>query len=474
MRQGMWRWIAIGILVTSTSATAQDSVLVARARTLAWGAHYSQAIATYDTVLAHDSLAWEAALGRAQTMAWSGRLAEAEAEYRALSAAGAGPDADKGVAHVAAWRGDLARSERLWRALVARDSTDTESWTGLAEVLRWEGRVTDARDALGRGLAAHPDDADARLQQRWVQADLSAVARPTIIFASDNEHNQSTTVLIGADAPALPRARAFVTTSYRNATYTPFHATANSLGARVGASWGAEANRLTGRVDLGLAALHAARGGGLADTSTTKLTASAHAAVRVMPAVTVGVGASRMPFDETEAMIARGLMATTYGSDLSADLRHGVTAAAAAGYVRITGGVASNSRTEGSASIRWKVWHGLSVGTGVQGYGYSNAIYNGYFTPQRFLVAEGVVRYATEHELGWNWSAEAGVGAQQIDLDSTTTRPAERVSASLLYRPVPGFEYGLTAGYATAAPTQTVNATNYRAYSISLVGRVKL
>src|SRR5271156_5145971 len=130
--------IALALALLGRTARAQeqeqlDAQRMATAHTLALASHYQASIALYDSVLAANPKNWDAAIARARVVAWSGRLADAEADYRRLIAAGAGPDAEKGLAQVLAWRGHLRESEAIYRQVVARDSMDTEAWTGLAQ-----------------------------------------------------------------------------------------------------------------------------------------------------------------------------------------------------------------------------------------------------------------------------------------------------------------------------------------------------
>ena len=74
------------------------------------------------------------------------------------------------------WRGDLERSEATWRRVLETDPNDPEALTGLAQVLTWQGRQTDAESALQQALRANPSYGDARALMRWVQADL----RPSV------------------------------------------------------------------------------------------------------------------------------------------------------------------------------------------------------------------------------------------------------------------------------------------------------
>ena len=93
------------------------------------------------------------------------------------------------------------------RSIIARDSTDAEALTGLAQVLQWEGRPREARAAalVKSALAAHPDDGDARAEARAkLRPMVSPWIRPTITTWGDNEDNSGEAGSLAAQDGPLP------------------------------------------------------------------------------------------------------------------------------------------------------------------------------------------------------------------------------------------------------------------------------
>ena len=94
------------------------------------------------------------------------------------------------------WRGELDRSEQTWRKVLETDPRDPEALTGLAQVLSWQGRQTDAESALQAALRANPAYGDARTLLRWVQADLRPSATISAVSINDSDHNRATVLSV--------------------------------------------------------------------------------------------------------------------------------------------------------------------------------------------------------------------------------------------------------------------------------------
>jgi tetratricopeptide (TPR) repeat protein len=443
--------IVFALFIATGSASAQDA-----ARALAQSGHYRAAIALYDSVLSREPRNWDAALGRAQTIAWSGRFAEAESTYRALIDSGAGPDAQKGLARVVAWRGRLPESERLYRVVIAHDSTDTEALTGLAQVLQWEGRPREARAVLKRALAAHPHDGDAREAWAKLRPLVSPWMRPTLTTWGDNEDNSGEAGSLAAQDGALSFAATF-----RN-TQGPHDVYGHTQTDRVGVALG-----------TGPLMIRADGGVGLGEGEYAEAIGAAHMAVTVGP-MTLTAGGSRELFDETAAMIASGLVQTT--ADAALDVGGHLTGTF--GYATVSGEDHSDERVEGSMYLWSSAWHGLAIGAGAHGYGYLRPdTTDGYFAPASFILAEGALRMTAGGERGLAGTLELGAGAQRIAAFGApaSIKPAERVSAAILYRFAPGVECGVNGGYAVAASPNATTASAaaaYRGYSVALVARI--
>ena len=447
----MNRPVIFALFIATGAASGQDA-----ARALARSGHYGAAIALYDSVLAKEPRNWDAALGRAQTIAWSGHLVQAESLYRSLVDSGAGPDAQKGLARVVAWRGRFSESEHIYRSVVARDSMDTEALTGLAQVLQWEGRPRQARAALKKALAAHPDDSDA--QEAWAKLRpmVSPWIRPTVTTWGDNEDNSGEAAVLAAEDGPFTFAAA-----YRN-----------TVGAH-----DVYGHTQTDRVGLNLSSPHFAfradGGVGYGEGEYAEAIGSAHISATLGP-ITMTAGGSRELFDETAAMIAAGLTQTMADAEL--DVASHLTGTF--GYATVSSEDHSDERVEGSMYLWSSAWHGLALGAGAHGYGYLRPdTADGYFTPASFILAEGALRMSVGGERGLGGTLEFGAGAQRIAAfhQPASVKPAERASATVLYRFAPGVECGVNGGYAVAASpyaTTAAGAAAYRGYSVVLVARI--
>ncbi|HWZ59438.1 MAG TPA: hypothetical protein VNW46_10730 [Gemmatimonadaceae bacterium] len=482
MEMGRVAGIALALAVCGSlaRAQAQDEQRMATAHKLALASHYQASIALYDSVLAANPKNWEAALARARVVAWNGRLADAESDYRTLMTEGAGPDAEKGLAQVLAWRGHLPESEIIYRQVVARDSMDTEAWTGLAQVLQWEGRPRAAHVAIARGIDAHPDDRDAWAEWLAIRPLVSPALRPSASSFGDSEHNTSAVATVETDALLPWSGRVSLTGNVRDAWRHLAHGTSRS--GRAGVSWASPGDRVTLQGSGGVAATNGRDD--FASRSLAIFVGSAHAAVRVGSALTLGAGVSVDPFDETAALIARGIRQSSGSGDLALLFagEDGPHLDASGGYVTVDGGTREDERAEGSAYL-WSSsaghgWQGVSIGLGAHGYGYLRPdLADGYFTPASFILGEGVVRWATNVSAGWNGSVEVGGGAQRIALfdQPASTKPAERIQASVSYRFAPGIEYGVSGGYTVAASPVTPtakSASNYSGYGVAVFAKV--
>jgi hypothetical protein len=112
----------------------------------------------------------------------------------------------------------------------------------------------------------------------------------------------------------------------------------------------------------------------------------------------------------------------------------------------------------------------------MRGFGYEHAAFDGYFAPKRYLLAELNARLRVGGELGWGLESELGLGNQTITaFDNTSAgRFAQRFSGGVAYRPAPGMEWSVNAGFANVASPTTISSADYRAYTLAIKGRVRL
>jgi tetratricopeptide (TPR) repeat protein len=476
---------------------------IALARTIAWSGRYSAAIAVYDSILTRQPTYRDAVLGRAQTLAWAGRLNEALSAYKQWLAARptdrnasieyartlawngqmddserlyaelaktGNANAKKGLARLIGWRGDLVRSEETWRQVLVTDPSDPEALTGLAQVLSWQGRQTDAESTLQLALRANPTYGDARALLRLVQADLRPSMTVSGLSTNDSDDNRAT----GFMMDYVVRA--------------PWNGT---MGVRYGERW-ANFGLIDSRADVvnvfgrwqpaGSTWQFRADAGATRHTSTLVLAPApqrtiVNGALRVSGnlarSLSVGLLASRAPFDETARLIASGVVSSDVAAEAELALPGPLSLSGAGSYARLTRGARENSRHAVSSTLRWTHNRHWSLAVGARQFGYDTTSSDGYFAPKRYTLAEVSGRGRVGGDLGWNAEGDVGFGQQSIELfgSSAESRLAERAVLTAGYRFDIAHELSASGGYANVAgPGQT--GSEYKYYTFSLRARV--
>ena len=508
MAQNLRRAVLALVIAAPSIAGAQQqqgdaraSDQLSRARALVQQRRFKAALATFDSLVRAAPGSREAELGRAQMLAWTGRmldairayqrwveahpkdveaaelfalaltwadrLDEAERVYKLLALAEV-PAAERGLARLLARRGDLAEAERQWRAIVAKRPGDVEAWVGLGQVLRWRNRPREARGAFARAVLLDPSHREAREQLRWLEAALAPRVEPSVASMDDSDGNRVTT--IAAMTAMAPTWDGEVSLRAHRRTANSGASRTSSLGAMIAAS--RNIGQLTMRSSVGAARLDdgaTAPGGLTRDVVTASATASAQVGRRLH----IGAGIGREPFDETAALIRRGIVTTTFGGGASVDAGRSLTLAGRFEHVELSGAT-PNSRSGGSASLTWRAPFVLSVGTNVRAFGYAADPAEGYFAPRRYLLGEATAQIAVGRQLGWSVTLDGAVGAQAIDLRAvgSETQPAARGALSLLYRPTPALEWGVSGMTTNAASSATSGLSSYRASAVSARARV--
>lgn len=461
--------LAIYDSVLTLDATYRDAML-ARGQTLAWASRFGEALSTYERWMATHPGDRDVSLEYARVLAFSGRLDEAEALYVKLAVTG-DQNAQKGLARVLGWRGDLDRSEWEWRRAVDARPTDAEALTGLAQILRWQGRSSDAEQILGRALLAQPGYGDARALLRWVRADLRPNVSTTLLNVNDSDDNRMTMLQLDGAARAAWNGSLGGRYSERDAAFAGTSSRARAIGAS--ANWRPGASDWVVRADAGVARHTSSEG-----SAPVRLRTIGSGGLRVGGslgrALRVGIGASRMPFDETALLIANGIVMSEVGGEASVVLPARLTLAGAASHARVTGGARENSRVALSSTLRWTASRRWSVAVGGRQFGYDTTSVDGYFSPRRYTLVEGSVRGRLGGDLGWNADGDAGLGQQHLLFfgSDAGSRRAERLAATVGYRFTPAHEVSLTGGYANVAGAGQRGGGEYRASTIALRARV--
>jgi hypothetical protein len=197
---------------------------------------------------------------------------------------------------------------------------------------------------------------------------------------------------------------------------------------------------------------------------------------RPAAAITVGGTVTRAPFDETAPLMLAGIATNSIGADADAALGSRLDLSGDGSWTRLSGGSGPNSRVGGTGSLRWSATTFASIAATVRGFAYDRAAFDGYFAPKEYLLAEMSGRLHIGGEIGWAFDSELGLGNQSIELFDTSRadRFAQRATLAIAYRPVPGFEWALSGGFANVASPTTISSADYRAYTFSIRGRLRL
>ena len=381
------------------------------------------------------------------------------------------------VATVLGWRRDLEHSAALFRVYLRLAPADDDARLGLARTLAWRGDYTHAIAICDSVVARDPRRQDA-LQLR-AQAVGWSVARspsltPTVSTTDDSDDNRATTYLVRGTIPSLWNALTVGDASYRVADFGAEHGTSTTL--RASSSWSQIDGDWMLRAETGAARVEATYAPGATHESRVLPVLGLRFTERPWRWITAGGTFTRAPFDETASLMLAGIATTSVEADADAALGPRVDLSGDGGWTRLSGGSGPNTRLSGSGSLRWSPIAIASIAASVRGFGYDHAAFDGYFAPKHYLLAELSGRARLGGELGWGLESEIGLGDQTIGLfdNSHDSRFAQRATVAVVYRPVPGFEWELSGGFANVASPTTMSSADYRAYTLSIKGRLRL
>lgn len=407
---------------------------VALARTYAWAARYEQSLAQYDSVLARDGAYRDAIIGRATTLAWADRIPDAEA----------------------ALVGHLDASPR-----------DVEAWTLLGQFRRWRGAAHAAHEALQRALALDPDNASAREQSQWVEADIRPAAAALVVQARDSERNEL--LHLELSGALMTRSNVRVTASARSRRSTLGASGAVTVpGAHLLAQWQPGAAPWVLRAEAGAVQYAAELGSG-----SLQGRAALRASGRFGTRWRVSAGAGREPFDEVVTMARRELMFSVADVDVvyALNSRLGLALAASRGEV---GGVGiSDGRSTGLAVLRFAPRRGTQLALSHREIAWDDPAYGVFFAPQRWSVSELSAAWERPDELGLVLAGDLALGLQGVafESDAMDRTATARAAMRLGWRPRPGREIVGALVYANVAGAGALTASDYRYGALTLTGR---
>jgi hypothetical protein len=101
---------------------------------------------------------------------------------------------------------------------------------------------------------------------------------------------------------------------------------------------------------------------------------------------------------------------------------------------------------------------------------------DGYFSPDRFILAEGSARQVLGGERGWGAVIEGGAGRQQIRMaagDTARGSLAVRGALTLRYTALAGYAIEASGGASSVASPYAQDGAGYRVRWFSLRGRLR-
>lgn len=384
-----------------TADPADIDMRLAQARVRAWDKQYDAAIALYDSVLVERPDLREAELGKALTHSWAGRLNEAEAVYRAMIARNSSDrEALLGQAQVTAWRGDLSTAGQLYRAVLRRDPRDADALAGLGYVYYWQGREAAARKQAAAALAVDSTHKAGQALRRTIQQASRPAVEASANWGNDSDHNTSFWQTLSASASPGPGVGVFGSVSALETSDPILDAT--RVGGEAGVSLTLGRFQLTGAAGARRLVPDVA-------APRTAATYRGRLGYRPAPGFGLGLGYSRVPFDEIASLMERDLDLELLEGGFDARPFAGFSIFAAGSELWLTDG---NTRTGLVAGLTQKLHRRFSVGLFGRTLSYEERGV-GYFSPDRFSVLEATGVYSIE-TTSWTGSMGGGLGAQQV------------------------------------------------------------
>ena len=426
----------------------EGSIRRDRARTLAWAEDFDGAVALWDSLLVEAPSDPEARMGRARALAHANRLDEALAGYADILRGDPGnPEALRERGRTLAWAGRLMEAEELLRGASRATPTDMDARLLLSQVLQWQGRPSAALSVVREAEALAPGRGDVAERRRQLLLAFRPAVRSSVSLESDSDENRMVTL---ATSSTVGFGGVW---SLRGDVYHRWLAQPGLRRRAMGGQLG-----VTLSVDPGWSlALGAGRSGTDASPGAGSTLLSFALASPPRHPVRLRTGWSRSALDATAGLADRGVVVE--GPELSLDWEGRGWSLAGSGSWSAFQGVQSNTRRSAALALSRGLPSGFRVGAAGRVLGFSRDLAEGYFSPSRFQLVEGTVRWLREPGR-WSLLLEGAAGFQRIrEADPVGT---VRASSRIAHRPAPGREIFLGAGISSAGTQSFASDIDYR------------
>jgi len=452
--QGKLDSALVHIARARTADPADTDMRLVHARVLSWNKRYQTALALYDSVIAAEPRSRDARLGRARTLSWAGKLNRANAIYGALIARDSTDrDALIGRAQIRAWQGDLRSAERAYVGILRKNPRDADARAGIGYVYLWQGRAAAAGRQARAALKVDSTHREGRALDRAVREAIGPSLETSAHWSNDSDRNTSFWQNLGTSAHLADGVGAFASV---NALETSDPARdATRVGGEAGLSLAVGRFQLSGaagarRLDPEVAA------------SRTAATYRGRIGFRPVPAVGVGLGYSRAPFDEIASLMEQNLDLEVLEGGVDARPFKGFSVFASGSGLWLSDG---NQRVGVAAGVTQKFARRFFVGMFGRTLSYDRRGI-GYFSPDRFSVLEATGGYELEQG-SWAAGLSGGLGAQQVG-ERGAAQTEWHLEGRVGRRWGTGNRLDLFGMVTNSAVSSTSGAFRYRSAGISL------
>lgn len=343
----------------------------------------------------------------ALAVARAGRLDSALALLaQARASDPANPDLQLAEARVMSWTGKRREAIARFDSLLAANPANADAMVGLGYVYHWEGRERAARRQADAALNLDSTNTDARELRSAVRIGARGSATASATWSNDSDRNTNFWQALSLVAPLTDGLRFLGSAGLLEASDPLRDAT--RVGGEAGLGW------TLGRFEM--AALAGARRlDPDAGASRTATTYRGSVSWRPDPAVGIGAGYARYPYDEIASLFERDIDIESLEGGFDAHPTSRLLITGGAGVLWLSDG---NRRTEGHAAMTQEIGRYLSLGANGRALGYRQAGV-GYFSPDRFHLLEATAAVHAGNAR-WDGRLSGGLGGQQIGRGGNT------------------------------------------------------
>jgi tetratricopeptide (TPR) repeat protein len=432
------------------------------ARTVARVEGHEASIAAFESLVASDPTDVEARVGLATAFAYTGEYDAALAQYEeVLRIAPSDVRAAIGRARVLGWSGRLVAAQSAAVRAVEAAPNVGRTWAMLGQIYRWQGRDADAKQALETAARLAPTDAEIRDQLQAVRLAFAPAAQPTFAAERDSDGNRMLTTSLGASWHPLDRLELRASGYHRRLEQSlatgALERTASGMLVR-----GTYQTRPGWVLSGGV-------GGSMSDGPDDPRFLSFEAAVRTPTRFPLGAGLALTSagLDATAALAQRGVRA----SELLVTTRWTPGPAwrvdGSVGIGRYEGTERNGRRSAALAASR-RFGPSVYLGTSWRGFSFEKNLFDGYFDPDFYGVAELTGQWAYRGR-PWSVLVELAPGVQQVGSEGSASASL-RTNGRVGYRIGAGREVSLAVGYSTAGLTQFATGESGYDYTAIVVG----